>query len=141
MRSAAYQQIRLLGFLGLAKEIGKEETCFVVVVVVSIAISCRLWLLLLLLQLLYKQSFFPHTQCCGTISKAQRTSCRGNKIGEKVILMGFSAGGSFALMAAKDQKMLKKVSHLVLIAPWTPKLSLPYFIAATGLFFKSKKRN
>jgi alpha-beta hydrolase superfamily lysophospholipase len=61
----------------------------------------------------------------------------GNKIGEKVILMGFSAGGSFALMAAKDMKMLEKVSHLVLIAPWTPKLSLPYFIAATGLFFKS----
>ena len=62
----------------------------------------------------------------------------GNKIGNKVILMGFSAGGTFALMATKDQKLNKKIDHLVLVAPWTPKLTLPYFIAATGLFFKSQ---
>ena len=62
----------------------------------------------------------------------------GNQIGNKVILMGFSAGGTFALMATKDQKLNKKIDHLVLVAPWTPKLTLPYFIAATGLFFKSQ---
>ncbi len=62
----------------------------------------------------------------------------GNKIGNKVILMGFSAGGSFALMAAKDQNLSEKIDHLVLVAPWTPKLSPPYFLAATGLFFKSQ---
>ena len=61
----------------------------------------------------------------------------GNKIGKKTILMGFSAGGTFALMAAKDKKLYEKIDQLILIAPWTPKISFPYFIAATGLFFKS----
>ena len=34
--------------------------------------------------------------------------------------MGFSAGGSFALMAAKDQNLSEKIDHLVLVVPWIP---------------------
>ena len=60
----------------------------------------------------------------------------GKIIGEKVILMGFSAGGTFSLMAAKDDQLSKYIDYLVLVAPYTPRLSPIYFVAATGLFFK-----
>ena len=60
----------------------------------------------------------------------------GNKIGDKVILIGFSAGSGLAMLASQDQKLKSKIHSLVLIAPPTLTVRPIFVLASIGLLFK-----
>ena len=60
----------------------------------------------------------------------------GNKIGDKVILIGFSAGSGLAMLASQDEKLKNLIHSLVLIAPPTLKIRPIIVLASIGLLFK-----
>ena len=60
----------------------------------------------------------------------------GNKIGDKVILMGFSAGSGLAMLASQEEKLKNMIHSLILIAPPTLTIRPIIVLASVGLLFK-----
>ena len=58
----------------------------------------------------------------------------GSKIGDKVIVMGFSLGGALMSIVASDQISSEKLDYLILLAPAHSKFTSTYFMIALYLF-------
>ena len=54
----------------------------------------------------------------------------GSKIGDKVIVMGFSLGGALMSIVASDQISSEKLDYLILLAPAHSKFTSTYFMIA-----------
>ena len=54
----------------------------------------------------------------------------GSKIGDKVIVMGFSLGGAIMSIVASDQISSEKLDYLILLAPAHSKFTSTYFMIA-----------